>query len=834
MLEKLGEGGMGVVYLAEQETPIRRRVALKLIKLGLDTRQVIARFESERQALALMQHPNVAAVYDAGATEDGRPYFVMEYVAGVPITEYADRYTLAIPERLRLFVQACEAIQHAHQKGVIHRDVKPTNVLVADVDGVPTVKVIDFGVAKATTARLTEQTFFTQHGIVIGTPAYMSPEQADPFNADVDTRTDVYSLGVLLYELAAGALPFDTQALLKAGYDEIRRRIREDDPPRPSTRFGGLGDSSIEAARNRRTDPKTLQTELRGDLDWVVMNALEKDPARRYSSPSALGADLRRYLSHQPVEARPPNRLYRLRKLARRHRGGVIAGTTAVTALVVATAITAWQSVEARRQRDAAVYQQQRAEASNEFLYLLLNDIGPGGKPLTLVELLDHGVAMLDRQHGAAPRFMGRMFLDLANGYFSLGATGRTLDLLARVERAARASGDSDLLAAALCGQVLWRNRDDPSAARAQVEEARKSLARVRAPSTDTFVACARADATIVELQGDRRAAIEMLRAARARLAASPVATVTNRLHLANQLAVFYTTERQADRAIEINREILTTMEAAGHTGSLGYLITSLNQAFLLQLMGEVKSAFELRSEVLGRVRELEQSGNAPRGFANQYAGSLLRLARYDEALQVLEEEIKKSLASGNRYEAANSELTLGRSLMLMKRYDEAVVRLDSAESFFRTAPAVNDRQLVLVAITRAKILAGRGDSAGARQAIESELTTLGYPARMDAPDLAHVLRIAAEIAIDTQDAGAGERYATDFLAAAERSARDPSLSADVGYALLLRASACLMLGNAAAARSDLDRALPSLTSGLGADHPDTREARRLRSALGE
>jgi eukaryotic-like serine/threonine-protein kinase len=323
LLRPVGEGGMGQVFEAEQTAPIRRKVALKIVKQGMDTREFVARFESERQALALMDHPCIAKVFDAGASEQGRPYFVMEFVEGIPITEYCDRHRLNLRERLELFIQVCEGVQHAHQKAIIHRDLKPSNVMVTEIDGKPVPKIIDFGVAKAVDQSLTEMTMQTNLGQLLGTPAYMSPEQADLDVQGIDTRTDVYALGVLLYEILVGERPFTRQDFADISFHEVLRKIREVEPPRPSSRLTTMATSLDEAARDRACEPPVLRKRLRGDLDWITMKALEKDRARRYDTANALAMDIRRHLRDEPVLAGPPSKAYLARKFVRRHRTGV-------------------------------------------------------------------------------------------------------------------------------------------------------------------------------------------------------------------------------------------------------------------------------------------------------------------------------------------------------------------------------------------------------------------------------------------------------------------------------------------------------------------------------
>src|SRR5271157_1270842 len=373
LLQKLGEGGYGVVYMAEQEQPIRRRVALKIIKLGMDTRNVIARFEAERQALALMDHPNIARVLDAGATETGRPYFVMELVYGVKITDYCDQNCVSMQERLQLFIQVCNAVQHAHQKGIIHRDLKPSNIMVTMHDGVPVPKVIDFGIAKATEQRLTDKTLFTSYAQLMGTPAYMSPEQMELSGLNLDTRSDIYSLGVLLYELLTGRTPFDTTDLLKLGVEALKRTVREREPLSPSARLQTLNNEELtKTAKLRRLEAPRLLSQLHGDLDWIVLKCLEKDRTRRYETANGLAMDIQHYLHQEPVLARPPSQLYRLQKLVRRNRIVFLSGAAIAAALLLGTIFSTLMFVREREALKSEARLRRVAELRDNLSHLAL------------------------------------------------------------------------------------------------------------------------------------------------------------------------------------------------------------------------------------------------------------------------------------------------------------------------------------------------------------------------------------------------------------------------------------------------------------------------------
>jgi tetratricopeptide (TPR) repeat protein/tRNA A-37 threonylcarbamoyl transferase component Bud32/DNA-directed RNA polymerase subunit RPC12/RpoP len=522
ILEKIGEGGFGAVYVAEQREPVKRRVALKIIKLGMDTKQVVARFEVERQALALMDHPNIARVLDAGATDTGRPFFVMELIKGIPIMQYCDQEKLGTRERLGLFIQVCHAIQHAHQKGIIHRDIKPSNILVTLHDGVPVPKVIDFGIAKATQAELTEKTVYTQFQQFIGTPAYMSPEQAEMSGLDMDTRSDIYSLGVLLYELLTGTTPFDTKELLKSGVDEMRKIIRERQPVRPSTRqTQQLGSAAGSSIANRKS-------QIANDLDWIVLKCLEKDRTRRYETANGLAMDIERHLNNEPVAARPPSKAYRFQKLVRRNKlAFAVAGAVALS-LVLGLGFSLYSGI---RERKAAIQEKQarlKAEAAQKtalreveknrvaleldaFMYLNLFQLIPPNMATGIVAMLDDAAKILDRENvRSQPEIEAHLRMMFGFAYVFIGDNQKGETMYRKVLELSPRIGDANLAVAMVRADYAVRLslRGEYAAAEKMATEVLASAKAIGAtlPTLDALVVLAAARVRHGDFSGAERA----------------------------------------------------------------------------------------------------------------------------------------------------------------------------------------------------------------------------------------------------------------------------------------------------------------------------------------
>jgi serine/threonine protein kinase len=666
IVRKLGEGGCGIVYLAEQHAPVRRLVALKVIKLGMDTRDVIARFEAERQALALMDHPGIARVFDAGATETGRPYFVMEYVDGQPIVRFCDGHSLDLRARLELFARVCAALQHAHQKGVIHRDIKPGNILVSLHDGVPQPKIIDFGIAKATQGRLTEHTVVTSLGQLIGTPAYMSPEQAAAAEDDIDTRSDIYSLGVLLYELLTGRPPYDPKSLVRAGIEEIRRIIREVDPPRPSHSLATLDHAGLTTlARQRRAAPTQLTSALRRDLDWIVMRCLEKNRERRYGTAAALADDIQRHLRSEPIVARPPHAAYLARKFVVRHRYACATALALSTALVTGTVVSLRQAARAERAETLAVRQREQAEA---LLAFMLGDYRTELKKIGKLDLLD-SIGAQAMAYFSALDPLGLSDTALARQAKALTQIGETRLDQARYPEAAEAFAVAYARASAL---VDRHPRDaDMLFERAQVEFWRGALARRRGDLTDAALWLARyrdSAAALLALEGGTLRAqqeftsglhnlavvdldLGRLDAARAGLVAERRAieemlarhppTSALRFRLSDVESWLGTVEEQAgnfaamrDRFAAAAERVaaLAAAEPAVARWQLRLAEARVHQANAEQLVGHLELAGTLRAEARQRLETLVAQD--PRN--RQWLVALLRLRLHAAAAQLV------------------------------------------------------------------------------------------------------------------------------------------------------------------------------------------------------
>jgi eukaryotic-like serine/threonine-protein kinase len=687
LLEILGEGGMGTVYRAEQSQPVKRQVALKLIKVGMDSRVVLARFDAERQALAMMDHPNIARVYDGGTTEANQPFFVMELVQGTPITDYCDRHRLSVDARLQLFVAVCQAVQHAHQKGIIHRDLKPNNVMVTEVDGRPTPKVIDFGVAKATESNLTDQSL-GDTGAIVGTPTYMSPEQADPSTLDIDTRTDVYALGVILYELLAGSPPLDASQFKRGALLEMLRMVREVDPSRPSTKVS-TADALPSIAANRGIDPDRLKRELRGDLDWIVMKALEKDRTRRYETANGFGADILRHLASEPVLAAPPSRTYRLRKFVRKHRAGVIAASLVLSALLAGIVGTTLGLFEAKRQeglakvaerltrdeRDRAVkaegqtreerdralkaeaqarIEADKAKAINEFLTTdLLTQAEPANNAaedhVTLLEVLDRAADKVGKRFTSKPEIEVALRKSIAKTYHGLASWNkaerqqRALMELAR--RPGAKPGDYYISEAELAHVLRHQGRFDEEVL-AMARSATDGLKRTLGPDHPVTLSSMMNLAISYGALGRYAEALklieETLALTKTKLGPDHPETLNGMNNLANSYAGL---GRQAD-ALKLREEALALMKAKLGPDHPDMLNSMANLAHSYYALGRYADALMLGEEALALMKaklgpDHPDTLNSTINLAQSYHA----LGRQADALKLREEALALSKA---------------------------------------------------------------------------------------------------------------------------------------------------------------------------------------------
>ncbi len=696
LLQRVGEGGFGEVWMAEQREPVTRRVALKIIKLGMDTNHVIARFEAERQALAMMDHPNIAKVFDAGATDTGRPYFVMELVKGVSITEYCNKKCMPSRERLKLFVQVCAAVQHAHQKGIIHRDIKPSNVLVTHLGDDPIVKVIDFGIAKATERSLTEQTMFTEIGQFVGTPAYMSPEQADPLGTDIDTRSDIYALGVLLYELLTGVTPFDVKTLRGAALDEIKRIIREDEPSKPSTRLSSLGNDLDTVARQRATEPKKLSTTLRGDLDWIIMKAMEKDRTRRYESSNGLAMDIERYLANEPVTAGPPSATYRMRKFVRRNRVSVVTAAVIVLALALGVVGASSGMIVAMQERDRAdaaaqaesvarieaQRQADRAEAVNNFLTDdLLGAVDPTrthNREITMREVVDEASLRIATRFKDQPYIAASIERTLGDIYTRLGVFAIAENHLRHSQDLfLDAPGDYERETLAIRGD-LHKLQFHAGDYEQGIKDTEASLAIMLDTLGEEDLVTLNTMSILAMLytwhnQLDKAEPLFLRALAALDNTVGPRHRDT--MSVRNNLAVLYSEQRELDKAVSMLESVHEAMKSEYGEEDPDTLDSMVNLVHVYNEMNRLDQAEELGTQMLEAAhRTLGDEHVTTLNAMNNLAVTYVRKGELDlaEPLYLEDFETSKQIFGAEHPDTLVSMANLGRLYMRMERFEDS------------------------------------------------------------------------------------------------------------------------------------------------------------------
>jgi len=706
LLRELGEGGCGIAYLAEQTAPVKREVALKIIKPGMDTKAVIARFEAERQALALMDHPNVARVFDAGATREGRPYFVMELVRGVRITDYCDQSRLTIAERLPLFIQVCQAIQHAHQKGIIHRDIKPSNVLVTMHDGLPIAKVIDFGIAKATQGRLIDHTLQTEINQVMGTPAYLSPEQAEPGQIGVDTRSDIYGLGALLYELLTSQTPFDAHELAQANLDQLRQRLRTEEPPHPSRRLYALDDDLLTRISDHcGTTAKRLVKQVREDLDWIVMQCLEKEPARRYQTVNELIADIDRYLRDEPVLARPPTLAYTIRKLARRNRVAFVGVLTALGFILFVTAFAVAMTVQAQQiaaERDRAERERQRAQKVSNVAMNVLDIADPFESLANGVSgsaILDQAAKSIERELRDQPVARARLLQAVGRAYFRRGQLKAAIDRLTDAVQIFGRTPDaeSDTLTAMIYLSMAQRNDGDIRRARATLMDAEHLAKRYGLLASVGYAKLLVNRGRIEMYEGRIPAAQADFERS---LALYRTVLGTRHVEVAEvlvELAMSLTWNDDVARAERTAREAIEIFQATAPPMYPDRVTAEVTLADTLYLQDRLEESASILLDALRKDTELF-GPNSENVIAVLDRLAIIRYSqhRLDEAESFSRDAVGKSrIAMGKRHFAtASVTITLARTLIELRKFQEAEATLrESLDIFAETLPL--DHQFV-------------------------------------------------------------------------------------------------------------------------------------------
>lgn len=819
LLEPVGQGGAGIVWLAKRnDGQFDANVAIKIVAADGTTEADKAEVNQEAQHLADLSHPNIAQLLDAGIDDRGHRYLVLEYVDGAPIDRYCDEQRLDVKSRVLLFLDVLQAVAHAHRHLIVHRDLKPSNVLVT---GEGVVKLLDFGVARL--LRNDELEGIAQqpeHGIAL-TPQYAAPEQLMGHAAT--TAADVYALGLMLYELLTGRSARDVADV--TSYDELLEAATEN----PPTASDVATDADL-----RRTSSARLQRTLRGDLDSILQKALNALPEDRYPSAAEFAGDLNRFLRTEPVEARESTASYKLRKFAARHRGGVISAALTTLALVAAVVLATMQMIEARKQRDIALYEQQRVQASNEFYSLLLEDIGSGGRSFTAVEMLDRGVEMLDKQFDSEQPFVGRIHYDLSRRYSNMRETLRELELLNTAEQSARSNGDLDLLAAALCGKANATLFSDAVAARDWLDEGNAVLRRYPAASTDSRIACLRMDARVAEMDGDRAAAIGILERARGGLLESDTVTTHLRGVTLNDLALLYYKEGLYDESIAVLDEVLALLDRTGRGNTLGYLQVLNNQSAILGTVGEVAAEIAVKERLMSRLEEAAWAdGRATLSFRQSYGTTLVRLSRFEEGVAILEDVRSAAEDQGSDINVAMTDLSLAAAYVSLDRLDDAELSINSAESALSGNSAAWDFQAARVEVIRANIARKRARLDEARSRIDGIFLQFDYPPLVgDSAALATAINSAIQLELASENYPAAERLADDYLALKIAAARQAEASADVGNALFLRARARAGRGDVAAAGEDVRDAITALIAGLGEDNAEVVAALAFRSEL--